>query len=569
MRATRLAKAGRIAASLVEFRRALDLDPKNKPAQEGLRRLHTALTLEQLAADPRIAENIDAHFCLERAASLLLEANPTAEMRDEATRLLELVLSQRPACRAIVQYWRAVERTHAKDLDSACAFLEAVLDPASHAADDAQRQSILFAAWQLGLMLHPELKQRVGAPQLALPGRRMEAIAAVEQTLSQQPEDAAAWDLKRIVYSDLRASDYEAKGPNGPRTGFDYDYARQLGLALIDDAERWRRGADFLSIAARGLAGQRPSIMVRVALAHQKHGDGDGARAAYEHAKSAGQAFGPKNLPESERRAYYTAVKALADDAKQRGDVQAAIDNTQIYAESVGSGLETVRTLADLYQQKGDIFAALKATEQGLLYSATDKDLLARKEAYYASISAGELRARWESVKGFFDAEYCLQTANKLLGYKDLSLEHIEWAQHLGELAHEANPSSIAATVIMARCLRRRGEIDQARQFLEHVYRGKPESFANGADEDAWYQACRLLGEAYLQESARPDLAVACLQAYRKSPKSGADTLFKLGQAYEQIGDAKRAKKCYEHVTSYDKHPLAPDAREALYRLSG
>jgi hypothetical protein len=40
-----------------------------------------------------------------------------------------------------------------------------------------------------------------------------------------------------------------------------------------------------------------------------------------------------------------------------------------------------------------------------------------------------------------------------------------------------------------------------------------------------------------------------------------------LGQAYEQLGDHVRAKKCYENVTTYDSHPLAPDAREALARL--
>ena len=43
--------------------------------------------------------------------------------------------------------------------------------------------------------------------------------------------------------------------------------------------------------------------------------------------------------------------------------------------------------------------------------------------------------------------------------------------------------------------------------------------------------------------------------------------MYRLGQAYEQVGDPARAIKCYEQVTAYDGHPLAPDAREALYRL--
>ncbi len=71
----------------------------------------------------------------------------------------------------------------------------------------------------------------------------------------------------------------------------------------------------------------------------------------------------------------------------------------------------------------------------------------------------------------------------------------------------------------------------------------------------------------YLNELGKPELAVACYNDYRKSSKSGADTAFKLGRAYEQLGDRARAKRCYEQVTTYDNHPLAPEARDALYRL--
>ena len=66
---------------------------------------------------------------------------------------------------------------------------------------------------------------------------------------------------------------------------------------------------------------------------------------------------------------------------------------------------------------------------------------------------------------------------------------------------------------------------------------------------------------------AEPDLAVPCLSDFRKSSKSGARTLYKLGQAYEQLGDRVRAAKCYEQVTAYEGNPLAPDAYDALQRL--
>ena len=62
-------------------------------------------------------------------------------------------------------------------------------------------------------------------------------------------------------------------------------------------------------------------------------------------------------------------------------------------------------------------------------------------------------------------------------------------------------------------------------------------------------------------------MAVECLKEFRQSSKSGADTLYKLGQAYEQLGDRTKAVKFYQHVVSYDNHPLAPDAYDALHRL--
>ena len=96
----------------------------------------------------------------------------------------------------------------------------------------------------------------------------------------------------------------------------------------------------------------------------------------------------------------------------------------------------------------------------------------------------------------------------------------------------------------------------------------KPEKFASGEDEDAWYLSCQLLGDLYL-EAGRPDLAVPCFIDFRKCAKSGARTLFKLGQAYEQLGDLKRAARSYQQVTAYDGNPLAPDAYEALSRLQG
>src|SRR5262249_22700515 len=146
-----------------------------------------------------------------------------------------------------------------------------------------------------------------------------------------------------------------------------------------------------------------------------------------------------------------------------------------------------------------------------------------------------------------------------ILDHRDSDFDALEWAQHLLELAFVLQPESLAGRVLLARARLRRGERDSAVELLETVFEPKPESFASADDEDGWYQSAGLLGDLYLRELDQPDRAIACFTAYRKSSKSGADTLYKLGEAYEQQGDTARAAKCYEQVTAYEQHPLAPD----------
>jgi tetratricopeptide (TPR) repeat protein len=366
----------------------------------------------------------------------------------------------------------------------------------------------------------------------------------------------------------LTEADYEAAaGKDEPAIDFDHDYTQQLGLALINDPARWQRGAAYLQMAARGLPAHAPWILLQAAQAYQRAGNAEEVWNHYELAKKAGRRTGAQNLDPESKHAYFEIVKLLGEDARSRDDVDQAIENYQLYAENERSGLETLRILAELYEKRGDVFGALFASEKALIYSPKDKDLLEKKDRYYYSVMPEDLRARLESVRKGFDVGYCLKKARALLDTKDADLDLIDWAQHLTELARIILPESLTAKMLLARALRRRGEIDQYRAILEEVYSHKPEKFASGEDEDAWFLSSRLLGETYLYELGRPELAVACFNAFRKSSKSGADTLYKLGQAYEQLGDPVRAKKCYEHVITYDRHPLAPEAREALYRL--
>jgi tetratricopeptide (TPR) repeat protein len=562
-------RAGLHRQSLLAYRRALQLDPQNPSARNGYWNIHCALDLDRLAGDRETLALVDLDLCLDRAGSLLLEPSPSPEKLAEAHRLLDLVLSQRPALKAPVAYWRAVARTHARDLDGAAAELEQVLDPAHAGAHDPQRRGVLFPAWQLALLLHDGLRQRVGLPQLHMPGRRMEAIGVVERHMAEQPEDAAAWGLKRLLYQDATEADYEAAAPGAglPVEHFDHAYVQQLGLALINDPARWQRGGEYLRMAARGLPAMGPSIFVQIAQAHQRAGHAEEAWHSYELAKRAGLSVGVGNLSGEERQVYFAAVKTLAEGAAAAGETDMAIENYRLYSESERSGVETLRTLAGMYEKKGDVLSALLTTERGLLYNSKDPDLLSRKDTYYVSVMPEWFRDHPERVPNGFDLGYCLNKSRTLLNLREIDLDTLDWAQHLADLAFAVKPESVTARVLLARAKLRRGEKEQATQLLEDLRTHKPARFAAADDEESWYAACRLLGDLYLNDLGRADLALECFKEFRHSSKSGADTLFKMGQAYEQLGDLPRAAKAYEQVTAYEGHPLVYEARSALSRV--
>jgi tetratricopeptide (TPR) repeat protein len=560
-------RIGRFPEALRAFRRALQLDPRSELAREGFWRVHRELDLEHIADDPGTLALVDFDLCLDRAGSLLMEP-PTPDKITEANRLLNLVANQRPELAPVVDYWLAVARMHAKQPEQAADVLARILDPQVYGPAQPQRQSVLLRAWQLGLTGPEELRRRVGHPQLQLAGRRMEAIATVERRLAEAPDDQAIWGLKRVLYQDLTEGEYLESAKAGLQPGgFDAVYAQQLGLALLNDKARWQRGGEYVRIAAHAQPAAAPSLLVQLAQAHDTAGDPAAAWLTYEWVKRAGQAVGPKNLAETEKQAYFAVVKMLAESAEARGDHAVAIENYQFYCESEKSGVETLRHLAALHEAKGDPLAALRVTERALLYNSKDKDFLQRKDRYTYSVLPDHLRAAKEDVRSWFDVDYCLRKARELLGPKYTDLEYLDWASQLIELARVMRPDDRSVKVLHARTLLRRGEKSEAVALLESAYSPKPESFASGEDEEAWFLACRLLGELYLYDLGRADLAVPCFTEFRKSSKSGADTLYKLGQAYEQIGDPARAVKCYKQVTGYDGHPLAPDAREALYRL--
>ncbi len=174
---------GRYRPALEALHQALQLDPQNSLARESMARLHRSLDLDQMKQDEQTLALLDFDFCIERVKSLLFDPGPSPAKLEEAHHLLDLVVSQRPALRPTIDYWRAVAHTHARRYEEAAADLERILAAQTYAADDPDRRAILFEAWQLALTLHPELERRVGTPLLAIPGLRLEAMGAQTNSL--------------------------------------------------------------------------------------------------------------------------------------------------------------------------------------------------------------------------------------------------------------------------------------------------------------------------------------------------------------------------------------------------
>ncbi|MBI3412376.1 MAG: tetratricopeptide repeat protein [Planctomycetes bacterium] len=576
LRGLSYSKVGQYRPALASFNRALQLDPNYPLAQEQLWKLHREMDFDQLKNDPETLALVNYELCLERVAWLLLLDKPSPEQITEAQRLLDLVSSQKPLLEPRCAYWRSVAFLHQRLHEEAAHDLEALLRSDD---DSPQRRSVLFQAWQLAIVLHPEMNRRVGTQLLAYPGKRMDAIAAVERQLAVKADDQPAWDLKRLLYAPLMENDYDAAFPQGQSAlDFDHAYAQQLGLALIDDRERWQRGCEFLRIAARGLPAQAPNIYILIARTHEKFNDLDGLWLNYRRAMDAGRKAGPANLSAEDRQALFAIVKHLGDHARADGDLDTALDAYKFYSQNERSGVETYRTLADLFERKAErslaekdkqnnIWLGLNCVEHALSYpgAGSDPDLAARKDRFYYSITPEDLRSRLEQVHKWFDVDYCLQKTRYVLERYNGDLGLLDWASHLAELAQAAKPSHIGAKVLRARIQRIKGEVNEAAGLLEEIRQNKPEKFASEDEEESWLLAHRILGDMYLDE--KPDQAVMCFQVFRQSQRAGADTMYKLGRAYENLGDYARAAKCFEQVLAFEGHPLYFEAQDGLDRV--
>lgn len=556
----------RIRDSLVSFGRALRLDPKNQLATRGLYQLHRQVDVTKL--EPETIRLLNFDFCLKLANDgLVTGGTPTPEKRAEGLRLLDLIEKYSPPLRPRVDYLKGVAFTHAKDFDLAAGYLAQLLDP-THPADPTHRRAVLFDGWHLALRLHPELVRRLGPPHMDLPGRRMEAIAAVERQLAKTPEDPAVLDLKRLVYSGLTEHEFVAAAANGPPPEFNYEYAEQLGLALVDDKNpaQVERGMAFLRMAGRGMPQRGPWIFTRLAQVADRQGDPEAARGYWEQVKRTGMMVGPHRLPADQKPLYFAGLEKLVQMAERQGDLPAAIADQRAIVEGGREEVNTLRKLAELHAQNGDAMNALLITSRALILAKTDRDLQAKKDSYYYSVTPEKVQQVREKIAPWFDVEYCLNKARAVADSKEPDLDTLDYGLHMARLARVMNPKSHAGMVAEARILLRRGERDKGVSLLEDV-REQPKG--SGEEEDAWFLATRILGDLYLNELSRPDLAVAMYTSYRDYHKSGAETLYQLALAQEAAGNAGAALRCFEAVTGYKEHPRYWDATEAVRRLKG
>lgn len=554
---------GRYREALVSFGRALHLDRRNRLAADGVRKLMEALDTRTI--DDETAKLLPVEYCLETVTGTLIDAEPpTEKQRDDALRMLDIVARQRPDLSPRVRYLRAVGLTHARQFDAAASELSAILDPAEQPG--AVRDGVLFPSWDLALRVHPELVKRLGAAELARPGRRLDAIAAVERHLAKQPEDAAGIVLKRELYATLHEAEFVASSSAPSPEAFNYDYVEQLGQTLLADADpaQVERGLAYLRVAGRGSPARGPVIFQQLADAATKLGRADEAAGYLGQIKRSGLNAGPDKLTAENRAIYTDALKRLVDAAVERKDFASAVDDMRLYVEAGHENAGTLRKLAEYYASSGDELNALLIAERGLLYAKADPDLLAKKDSYYYSVSLDRIRGVRDKVATWFDVPYLVRKSKQVADQKEVDPETIDYGLHLARLARIVAPTSHGAMLSEARLLLRKGDRDAGLSILEDV-REQPRG--SGDEEDAWFIAVRLLGDLYLDELDRPDLAVGCYSAFREYQKSGADTLFLLGKAYEKSGNLNAAIKSYESVTMYPQHPRFYEATEAARRL--
>jgi len=384
-----------------------------------------------------------------------------------------------------------------------------LLNPETPGYHTPVRNAVMFDAWFLALDGPRPLVEKLGWPEMNKPGRRIEAIGAVERKLVAESTNDKAREYRTMFYSQLSEGEFVAAAVNGVPTDFSYEYVEQLGYQLVDaaDPDRRERGLGYLRIAAKGREDRAPGIYQKLAQVAEKLGDRQTARSYTESIKSVGLKVTPRYLAKDQRTVYLRALlklaayaeadadafKAEADkaqtnndlpardalDAKARPHYETAIANLHLYREGWGDALLSMyKKVAEIYAKMRDPLNACINIAAALEYDSVDKELMERRDSYYYSVPIERLQQVRENVGKWFDIAYCVTRAISILNARDVDADLLDWATHLVRLAKVMEPDSNRVRswrpgACSAR-VRRRGPYDARRRARA------PEGFGRG-----------------------------------------------------------------------------------------
>ena len=548
--------------------RALNIDPANPRALADFWQLTSKLDTDELLADSNARSLVRAERCLQWVARRL-GGNPGPAGLDECERMCTLVERLDPPLAPLAEHWRVVADLHAGKSAEAMNRVRSLLAPGkgTGSENEAIWRQARRLTWLLALAWHDRLRQGVAETLLVdHPGAALEALEAIEEAWVQDPENIRLRSAWRGVVEKL---DEARHGPLISQGGWKIDWRRVegLGVGMLEEAGRLLRGAELVRLAASGNPAISPGSLIAVARALQSSGDEAGGLEHFRQAVAVGQRQGQSNLSEEDRELYFRAVKYLAEVADHDGRLPEAIRFWSLYSENPRSGLETLRRLAELHERQGDPPQALRAVEKALLYNAKDPDLLARRERYAWSLDLTHVEQNPEVYRGIIDTSFCTERSRKILDSGQADQEWLNLAEHLLGLGLLVRPDHLMTKLLLGRARSRQGDKIGAVKLWEEIRAAKPANWVEGESDDAWQRANQALGEAYL-ETGRPEEAIACLEDFRKSSRSGANTLFRLGQAQEALGKTRQARRLFQEVEGFEGNPLVWEAREALARLA-
>jgi tetratricopeptide (TPR) repeat protein len=555
--------------ALRSYRWALRTNSGSELAAAGNWRVHRKIDLSSLAADTVMLELIDPLVCLDRARTLLSSNDDSLERLSEVGKLLEIVAYRRTDLPRTIGRERVLLHLAAGRSDDAlnlvrdltCLSAKQTADLADHEAEAQYR------TWTIALR-DPRLAGCGGLALLDEPHKLFDFLAVIERRLRQIPNDETAAAFKTFVYEKVRLSDYEAYAERHPDDDMDwFDHAHCLRLANGFGPDETARSIQYLRIAEFGLVDQRLSIWLQIAQRLSRQADRSSAE-WYRRIKQTALNLGPGKLSQVDRTAFFESVRHLAERARRDGDVEAAIENFELYSESPQAGLATQQTLKELYETRGDPVMAIKSVEAALTYQHDPESRrfwLGEKARLYRQLTAEMVQPLLAKVNRFFDFGHCYREALRLFADNGDSAEVI---RYLDLAALGGENFLLQVNYLLGRTYLRTANTSAAVECLEAVRARRPKRFVDADQETAFFTACRILADLWLDELGDPAKAVECLEIYKDYVKSGADTLFKLGRAFEALGNIARARKWYDMVLVYPSHPKAEAARAALARLS-